>query len=742
MSAAPVALDFSKAEPLKLDFSKAEPLPQQGGGAPTQAAPPQQSAPPQAAQPQQGAPPTDAAAEPQGGTIAHLLGIRSLSDLLPDSPTTIMNRVGHSASEAVHNMSERVGDAHMGVTRSLTTGANNVESFIRDKTGTHLLDKDIDSNEQFLRATAPKNKAQQEGYSAGDEMGGMLLAHWLSQGLSAFQIAKNMKVIPVLTKLATENPHIAKIIGAGLREGTANAAATGAMGGSLGDMANAGMTATVLGAAGEAPGAHADYLTKTADKYKPTVTDIGGQKFIEVSKAASDKGITTQEQETGTRPPDKPGDPPKPSLQEANRQSYETLRDKGIRERAAQGTAETVNAMEPTQPPVSVAGAQRIKAKTSVSTAPPEKPITNAKPREIELQQRFLQKVIDSKKMPQKIKDRAQAQFDKIESQKQAVEDWKNNPDNFRTETKIDPKVLLQNSENFGEFAEEVRRHAERRVQDMQWHQRQYDSNGKVKLDASGNEVWKPVDVNKMSRTERDGAMEEGDLSQRDVRGLSKTDVKQGQRLGRIAEAAQKLDETTQKIYDLSRERAESVKTQTGQPNLRQERRTTSMQTHINELEALAKEYGPEFKDMFGRKDGITDLIAAAQKISYGENGQKYSGTLGNYFLQTLKKRSSMTGKDSFGMGMWAVAKGIGLKHTAAALIGEAATEAAHRRFMHRVATDPDYANAVLTKDRSPVKGIRFTARTLANLGTQVSVREGVSQKVQSGEQSSQEGID
>ena len=52
---------------------------------------------------------------------------------------------------------------------------------------------------------------------------------------------------------------------------------------------------------------------------------------------------------------------------------------------------------------------------------------------------------------------------------------------------------------------------------------------------------------------------------------------------------------------------------------------------------------------------------------------------------------------------------------------------------MHRVAIDPDYANAVLTKDRSPVKGIRFTARTLANLGTQVSVREGVSESTQGG---------
>ena len=90
-------------------------------------------------------------------------------------------------------------------------------------------------------------------------------------------------------------------------------------------------------------------------------------------------------------------------MQAGNRQSYQTLRDQSLRERAAQGTAATVNAMEPTQPPVSVAGAQRLKARTNVSTAPPEKPITDANPRQYRRSSNaiFLQKVIDGKKFTQ-----------------------------------------------------------------------------------------------------------------------------------------------------------------------------------------------------------------------------------------------------------------------------------------------------------------------------------------------------
>ena len=144
------------------------------------------------------------------------------------------------------------------------------------------------------------------------------------------------------------------------------------------------------------------------------------------------------------------------------------------------------------------------------------------------------------------------------------------------------------------------------------------------------------MDINSMSRTQQDAGKADGDLAERDVRNLSKVDVKQGLRMSRMAEAAQGLDDATQKIYDLTRDRAASVQQQTNQPNLTQEQRATNMQGHIDELEALSKKYAPEFKDMFGRQDGITDLIAAAKKISYGDNGAKYSGTLGDYFMKTL----------------------------------------------------------------------------------------------------------
>jgi hypothetical protein len=276
-----------------------------------------------------------------------------------------------------------------------------------------------------------------------------------------------------------------------------------------------------------------------------------------------------------------------------------------------------------------------------------------------------------------------------------------------------------------------MRRQADARTPDIQWHQRQYDSGGNVKLDASGNEVWKPIDLNSMSHSELEPNIQDGDLAERDVRGLSAVDVKQGLRMGRMADAAQKLDDTTQKIYDLSRERTGAIQQQTGQPDLRQERRTASMQGNIDDLEKLAKSYGPEYNDMFGRKDGITDLIAAAQKIGYGDNGAKYTGTLGDYAKKTFQNRTSLTGKDSLGVGMLLLAKTIGLPHTGLALAAETAAESAHNRFMHKVATNPDYADKVLTKDRSPKGGIRLTASTLANLGAQATTRADVSKKVQ-----------
>jgi hypothetical protein len=300
----------------------------------------------------------------------------------------------------------------------------------------------------------------------------------------------------------------------------------------------------------------------------------------------------------------------------------------------------------------------------------------------------------------------------------------------------------MQNSTNFGEFADEINRQAERRTPDKQWHERQYDDNGEVKLDASGNEVWKPVDINSMSRTQQDASINDGDLAKRDVRNLSAVDIKQGLRMSRMAEASQKLDDETQSIYDLTRPRTASIQQQTGQPNLTQQQRSDNLQGHIDRLEKLAQTYGPEFKDMFGRQDGITDLIAGAKKISYGDNGAKYSGRLTDYFTDTLRKRSSVAGRNGFGLGLWALGKAIGLPGTVATLGGEAAAEAGHRQFMHKIATDPEYANKVLTKDRSPVKGIRITASTLANLGSQVSARNDVSDKVQGGDTSSTEGID
>ena len=488
----------------------------------------------------------------------------------------------------------------MGMARSLATGSQHVLTTIRDATGTHLLDKGIESNDQFLRNTAPKGQTQQSNYQVGDQMGALLLTHGLEKGLSVLQLARSLKVGPRAGEIGgRESAHRADCSG-GVTRRNGQCSTTGSMGGSAGDVLNAVMTSAAMGAAGEAPNARASYATEAAAKYRPDVTDIGGQKFTTVSKAASDKGITTQEQE--------------PGLQAGNRQSYQTLRDQSLRERAAQGTAATINAMEPQEPPVSVAGAQRLKGKLAVSTAPPEKPNTDASPREIDQSQRYLQKIIDSKQFPQAIKDKAQAQLDKINTQQQAVTDFRNNPNNYRTETPINPKVLMQNSTNFGEFADEIKRQADARTQDMQWHQRQYDSQRQRAKDASGNEVWKPVDINSMSRTEQDGAIADGDLAKRDTQNLSTVDVKQGLRMSRMAEAAQKLDDVTQKIYDLSRERTASIQQQTGQPNLTQEQRTANMQGHIDNLEQLAKDYAPEFKDMFGRKDGITDLIAAAQR--------------------------------------------------------------------------------------------------------------------------------
>ena len=61
---------------------------------------------------------------------------------------------------------------------------------------------------------------------------------------------------------------------------------------------------------------------------------------------------------------------------------------------------------------------------------------------------------------------------------------------------------------------------------------------------------------------------------------------------------------------------------------------------------------------------------------------------------------------------------------------------------MHRIATDPDYANKVLTKNRSPKFGIRFTASTLANLGSQDWVRNDVSKDQQRDSSKDGEGIE
>ena len=85
-------------------------------------------------------------------------------------------------------------------------------------------------------------------------------------------------------------------------------------------------------------------------------------------------------------------------------------------------------------------------------------------------------------------------------------------------------------------------------------------------------------------------------------------------------------------------------------------------------------------------------------------------------------------------MGIYALAKMLGLKATVSTLGAEAAAESAHRGFMHKIATDPDYANKVLTKDRSPLTPLRFTSSTLANLGSQVGVRNDVSKQVQGGD--------
>ena len=130
----------------------------------------------------------------------------------------------------------------------MTTAAQNVMTGIRDVTGTHMLDKGIDTNDQFLRATAPQSKTQQQNYSVGDQVTGLYMTKLIEAGLTGVQLVKNMKPLATLSKLADESPHIAAIIKAGLKSGTANAATTGVMGGSAGDVFNAGLTGAGLGA--------------------------------------------------------------------------------------------------------------------------------------------------------------------------------------------------------------------------------------------------------------------------------------------------------------------------------------------------------------------------------------------------------------------------------------------------------------------------------------------------------------
>ena len=332
-------------------------------------------------------------------------------------------------------------------------------------------------------------------------------------------------------------------------------------------------------------------------------------------------------------------------------------------------------------------------------------------PREMEKAKAVMQKVVDNPRVSDKMKTQAQAAIDNLNNQISAREDWTQNKQ--RTITKIDPKVLMNNSTTFGEFGAELRRQAEQRTPDMQWEQRQYDKEGNVRLDKNGEEVWEPVKG--LGRNEELQGEKEGDLRKYDARSLSSTDATQGAHLLNLAKAADALHAELERPYDLTADRAEKISKRIGRP---EERALSGVDAHVKKLEDLAEKYKGEFKEMFGREDGITDLIKAARVLDEPNAKAKFKDTFMDYFKQHFTKRVSPGGKGSMAMPFYYATKTLGFGHGVAMASAEIAAEAALHQQYRKIATDPEELGRVLGKDRKPWRATKYLqglARAYAN---------------------------
>jgi hypothetical protein len=282
---------------------------------------------------------------------------------------------------------------------------------------------------------------------------------------------------------------------------------------------------------------------------------------------------------------------------------------------------------------------------------------------------------------------------------------------------------MVKGTATLGEMADQLQTAASDRVPDMQYQQREYDANGAPKLDKNGDEVWNHVDQKSISKSEFDAGVAEGDIRKYDRRDLNPADIKMGKKMQDYVEPLRDLHTELESIYDLTRDRATRIKNRTGVDAGREISR--SIQQHVDNLEDLANKHPDQYGQIFGRKDGITDLIAGVRTLDTPQKLELYRNTMIDGIKRSLKRNTSLKNREGLGIPIYLGAKALGLKHGLAMAAVETAAEVAHHRFLRKIASEPGYAAKILGKNTSPVGGrLNLTPERMANLAVNSSVNE------------------